>query len=303
MAGAHDLHEDARKDGGQPNDSLFAVRTVLPSLIVLFAVIATGYLILDRLSMMDERMAGSDARIEQLADQADRAVVAANSAVETADTALTRAEGAEQNAAEAALTREAALESRRAAEAMAAEAEAMAAEAEEVARVATEEAGRARADLERLEQERQEELDRLQAALGAIVETRRTALGLVMNFGSDAIEFGFDIADLSGEDRELLSRVAGILLTSSGFSVAVYGHTDDVGTDEYNQTLSERRARSVRDYLVEAGVSPDIVSTLGYGKSSPRVEGTTPEARAMNRRVEIAIIDVNLGPARAIAEP
>ncbi len=296
MAGAHDLHEDARKDGGQPNDSLFAVRTVLPSLIVLFAVIATGYLILDRLSMMDERMAGSDARIEQLADQADRAVVAANSAVETADTALTRAEGAEQNAAEAALTREAALESRRAAEAIAAE-------AEEVARVATEEAGRARADLERLEQERQEELDRLQAALGAIVETRRTALGLVMNFGSDAIEFGFDIADLSGEDRELLSRVAGILLTSSGFSVAVYGHTDDVGTDEYNQTLSERRARSVRDYLVEAGVSPDIVSTLGYGKSSPRVEGTTPEARAMNRRVEIAIIDVNLGPARAIAEP
>ena len=296
MAGAHDLHEDARKDGGQPNDSLFAVRTVLPSLIVLFAVIATGYLILDRLSMMDERMAGSDARIEQLADQADRAVVAANSAVETADTALTRAEGAEQNAAEAALTREAALESRRAAEAIAAE-------AEEVARVATEEAGRARADLERLEQERQEELDRLQAALGAIVETRRTALGLVMNFGSDAIEFGFDIADLSGEDRELLSRVAGILLTSSGFSVAVYGHTDDVGTDEYNQTLSERRARSVRDYLVEAGVSPDIVSTLGYGKSSPRVEGTTSEARAMNRRVEIAIIDVNLGPARAIAEP
>ena len=296
MAGAHDLHEDARKDGGQPNDSLFAMRTVLPSLIVLFAVIATGYLILDRLSMMDERMAGFDGRIEQLADQAERAVVAANSAVETADTALTRAEGAEQNAAEAALTREAALESRRAAEAMAAE-------AEEVARVATEEAGRARADLERLEQERQEELDRLQAALGAIVETRRTALGLVMNFGSDAIEFGFDIADLSGEDRELLSRVAGILLTSSGFSVAVYGHTDDVGTDEYNQTLSERRARSVRDYLVEAGVSPDIVSTLGYGKSSPRVEGTTPEARAMNRRVEIAIIDVNLGPARAIAEP
>ena len=296
MAGAHDLHEEARKDGGQPDDSLFAMRTVLPSLIVLFAVIATGYLILDRLSMMDERMAGFDGRIEQLADQAERAVVAANSAVESADTALTRAEGAEQNAAEAARTREAALESRRAAEAMAAE-------AEEVARVATEEAGRARADLERLEQERQEELDRLQAALGAIVETRRTALGLVMNFGSDAIEFGFDSADLGGEDRELLSRVAGILLTSSGFSVAVYGHTDDVGTDEYNQTLSERRARSVRDYLVEAGVSPDIVSTLGYGKSSPRDEGTTPEARAMNRRVEIAIIDVNLGPARAIAEP
>ena len=185
MAGVNGLNEEARKDGGRPNDSLFAVRTVLPSLIVLFAVIAIGYLILDRLSTMDERMAGFDAGIEQLADQAERAVVAANSAREAADTALTRAAGAEQNAAEAARTREAALESRRVAEAMAAE-------AEEVARVATEEAGRARADLERLEQERQEELDRLQAALGAIVETRRTALGLVMNFGSDAIEFGFD---------------------------------------------------------------------------------------------------------------
>ena len=296
MASDHDLNREVPRNGGQPNDSRFVLGTVLPSLIVLFAVIAIGYLMLDRLSMIDERMAGFDARIEQLADRAELAVAAANSARDVADTALTRAAGAEQNAAEAARTREVAVESRQAAEAMAAE-------AEEVARAATEEASRARADLERLEQERQEELDRLQAALGAIVETRRTALGLVMNFGSDAIEFGFDSADLGGEDRELLSRVAGILLTSSGYSVAVYGHTDDVGTDEYNQTLSERRARSVRDYLVEAGVSPDIVSTLGYGKSSPRVEGTTPEARAMNRRVEIAVIDVNLGPAQAIGEP
>lgn len=303
MPDTHGPREESRTDGRQRNISLSLARTVLPSLIVLLAVFAIGTLILDRLSMMDERLTEFDGRVEQLADQAGGAVAAANSAQETADTALTRATGAEQNAAEAARTREAALESQQVAESAAAAAEATAAAAEEVARLATEEAGRARADLERLEQERQEELDRLQAALGAIVETRRTALGLVMNFDSEAIEFAFDRADLGGEDRELLSRVAGILLTSSGFSVAVYGHTDDVGSDEYNQTLSEQRARSVRDYLVEAGVSPDTVSTLGYGKSSPRVEGTTSEARAKNRRVEIAIIDVNLGAARPIDEP
>ena len=74
----------------------------------------------------------------------------------------------------------------------------------------------------------------------------------------------------------------------------VYGHTDDVGSEAYNQTLSEQRANSVRDYLAEAGIDPAIISTEGYGKSSPRVAGTSAEARAKNRRVEIGIVDVTI---------
>ena len=76
---------------------------------------------------------------------------------------------------------------------------------------------------------REAEVDRLEAALGQIAETRRTALGLVMNLGSDHLKFEFNKADLQPEDRELLSRIAGILMTSHDYTISVNGHTDDVG--------------------------------------------------------------------------
>jgi len=116
----------------------------------------------------------------------------------------------------------------------------------------------------------------------------------VMNLGENAIQFDFDRATLRAENRELLSRIAGVLLTAKGYSIYVYGHTDDIGSDEYNLDLSQRRARAVRDYLVEAGLNSSIITTRGYGKSSPRVLATTQEARAKNRRVEIGIVDVSL---------
>ena len=300
MGGSNDLSGDnVSRNSKSVHDSRW--HTLLPSLIMLIAVIAIGYLILERMSTLTVRIEEINQQVEEVGLQADLAATVAIGAQDAANTALDRAVGAEENAAEAARGRDAAAVARRRAEEATAEAESVAAEAETAAALATAEAGRVRADLERVERERQEELDRLQDALGAIVETRRTALGLVMSLGSDAIEFAFDRADLAADDRELLSRITGVLMTSTGFSVAVYGHTDDVGSAKYNQELSERRARAVRDYLVEAGVNSEIVSTLGYGQSSPRVEGTTNEARARNRRVEIAIIDVNLGSAREVS--
>lgn len=152
-------------------------------------------------------------------------------------------------------------------------------------------AATAQEELEQIQEARRQELNRLQDALGRIVETRRTAIGLVMNLGSDAIQFDFDQAALKPENRELLSRIAGILMTAEGYRIHVGGHTDHVGTEEYNQRLSERRAQSVHDYLIEAGISPDIITLKGYGKTNPLVEGTDPAARARNRRVEIGIID------------
>ena len=137
-------------------------------------------------------------------------------------------------------------------------------------------------------------VDNLEEALSQVAETRRTALGLVMNLGSDYLKFDFDKAELHPSDRELLSRVAGILLTSPDYSVSVNGHTDDVGTEEYNQQLSERRAQAVRDYLVKAGLPPAILSVTGHGKKRPLLPGSSEKARAKNRRVELGIVNTRI---------
>ena len=124
-----------------------------------------------------------------------------------------------------------------------------------------------------------------------------------MNLGSEAVEFDFDKATLRTENRELLSRIAGVLLTSKGYRVQIHGHTDDIGSGEYNQRLSERRADAVRNYLVDAGIDPAIVSTKGHGKTRPVVPGNNSNDRAKNRRVEIGIIDTTINYGQVVADP
>src|SRR5206468_666089 len=119
-----------------------------------------------------------------------------------------------------------------------------------------------------------------QQALGQIAETRRTAMGLVMTLDSKSIRFDFDKANITPEYRDILNRIAGILMTLKGYTIAVYGYTDDIGTQTYNLQLSHRRAEAVRDFLVQAGISPTIMSTKGFGKSDPRVPGGSEQARA-----------------------
>ncbi|HUU14136.1 MAG TPA: OmpA family protein [Terriglobia bacterium] len=226
-------------------------------------------------------------RVDRFSRQAEESVKKVEAVSERSEEALIRASQAEENALQAAHARELAERAR--------------AEFERIAESARQEAQVAREEVERVRKEREAELDRMQKALSQIAETRRTALGLVMNLGEDTLRFDFDKATLRPENRELLSRIAGVLLTSRGYRIDVFGHTDDIGTEEYNLRLSQRRAQSVRNYLVEAGVDPEIISTKGFGKSSPRAPGTAPAARAANRRVEIAIVDSvieMLGPAR-----
>lgn len=158
------------------------------------------------------------------------------------------------------------------------------------------------AELERLRAQRNAEMNRIQRALNRIAETRRTKDGVVVNLGSDTIKFDFDRAEIKPEYREILSRIAGVLLTAGGYRVQIYGHTDDVGTEDYNQGLSERRAKAVRDYLVEAGIDTDIVTIKGFGKTNPLVPGDSSDARAKNRRVEIGIIDTVVR-YESVAEP
>ena len=111
--------------------------------------------------------------------------------------------------------------------------------------------------------EREAELAQLQQALGQIAETRRTAMGLVMTLDSKSIRFDFDKANVKPEYRDILNRIAGILMTLKGYTIAVYGYTDDVGTQTYNLQLSQHRAEAVRDFLVQTGISPTIMSTKG----------------------------------------
>ncbi len=214
------------------------------------------------------------------------------------DARTVQAEAAARQAMERAAAAEtaarAAAEGRQTAEAKTADAVKEAEAAHQEASTANEAAARAQAEAQRIRAQAEAEVNRLQAALGQIAETRRTALGLVMSLGSDHLKFEFDKADLRPEDRELLSRVAGILLTSHDYTISVNGHTDDVGSAEYNQKLSLRRAEAVRDYFVKGGLAPGILSVQGYGKTLPLVRGTSEVARAKNRRVELGIVNTRI---------
>ncbi|MDX1631902.1 MAG: OmpA family protein [Thermoanaerobaculia bacterium] len=234
------------------------------------------------------RAEAQEDRAEEAEDLARRLATRARQAEERARSARGEAETARERAEEATRAQRQAAERSEAAILEATRAEQQAQESRE--------------RLKELREQRQRDLDRLERSLGRIAETRRTALGLVMNLG-DAIEFDFDRTSLRPENRELLSRIAGVLLTAEGFGIQVYGHTDDVGTAEYNQELSERRAQAVRNYLVEAGIDEDLISTKGFGKAVPLVEGTDPEARQRNRRVEIAVVETSGSlPAEFVAE-
>ncbi|MCX8051094.1 MAG: OmpA family protein [Chlorobi bacterium] len=102
--------------------------------------------------------------------------------------------------------------------------------------------------------------------------------------------FDFDKADLKEESLPELDLAAEFLKEHPTVRVRIEGHTDDVGTDDYNLQLSKRRADAVKTYLVSKGVDEKRIMTVGYGKSRPKVKDTTPEARAQNRRVEMKIV-------------
>jgi outer membrane protein OmpA-like peptidoglycan-associated protein len=86
-----------------------------------------------------------------------------------------------------------------------------------------------------------------------------------------------------------MAKVSGILLAYPGLKIQLEGHTDSVGSDEYNQKLSEERAEAVREYLVSQGVPGDTVTAAGFGKSKPVADNSTAQGRQQNRRVEMVV--------------
>jgi outer membrane protein OmpA-like peptidoglycan-associated protein len=163
--------------------------------------------------------------------------------------------------------------------------------AERASAIAEADAARTQAGLDNLRAARRHELDRMRDALAQIVETERTPLGMVMRLGEDALRFGFDDTEVREQDRELLSRIVGVLLASRGYRLYVDGHTDDQGPAVYNQDLSQRRAASVRAYFTAAGIPEELIEARGFGESNPRQSGSSIEAKRANRRVEIGIVD------------
>jgi outer membrane protein OmpA-like peptidoglycan-associated protein len=134
---------------------------------------------------------------------------------------------------------------------------------------------------------------RLSAQLNTILQTRETARGLIVSM-SDVL---FDTGKFSLKPgaREKLAKVAGILLAYPGLSIEVGGYTDNVGTDDMNQTLSENRARSVRDYLVQQGVLTNSVSSKGFGNTLPVASNDNSAGRQQNRRVELLVSGEAIG--------
>jgi len=166
-----------------------------------------------------------------------------------------------------------------------ADAAAAKAQAEADALKAKEEAAKAEAERAR------KAADDLRAQLldqfNRILETRETPRGLVVNLGDVLFDTGK--YGLRPEAKEKLAKLSGIVLAHPGLNLAVEGHTDSVGSDKMNQTLSEKRAESVRSYLLDQGLAQDSVSSQGFGKSTPVADNTTAAGRRKNRRVEIIV--------------
>lgn len=121
------------------------------------------------------------------------------------------------------------------------------------------------------------------------VSVTRSGNQIVLNMPGN-VTFASNSGDINANFYEVLNSVAVVLNEYKKTTVDVVGHTDNVGSDAYNQQLSERRARSVAEYLVSQGVMADRLLLAGRGKSDPIASNDTPEGRAQNRRVTIQII-------------
>jgi outer membrane protein OmpA-like peptidoglycan-associated protein len=233
-----------------------------------------------------DRAAADAAR---LAAQNER--LAAERQREEADRASREAQAA---ALEAQRARAAAEEHRAAALKAQAEAEQRQAAALQQQQVAEAESARNRAAAAALDQRLQQALrdrEELRASLlqqlNVILETRDTARGLVVNLSD--VTFSSGQATLVASAREKLARVSGILAGHPTLRLEIEGHTDSVGSDALNQSLSERRAETVRGYLVQQGVPTGSVTAVGFGKTRPVASNDSAEGRQLNRRVELVV--------------
>lgn len=129
------------------------------------------------------------------------------------------------------------------------------------------------------------------------LKAKQTDRGVVLTMGD--VLFGFGKADLSPGATRSIDKLAVFLEQHQNRNLLIEGHTDNVGSDEYNRALSEKRAQAVQDHLVARGVSPERIAIKGYGKQYPEAPNDTPSGRQQNRRVEIVILNEGVAPDTA----
>jgi outer membrane protein OmpA-like peptidoglycan-associated protein len=168
-----------------------------------------------------------------------------------------------------------------------AEAEAARAAAQAQQQQAQAEAERQKAAADEAIRQKEEMRARLLKQLNQVLETRDTARGLIVSMPDVLFDFGK--YTLKPEARERLARISGIVLAYPDLRLEIDGYTDSIGSDEFNQTLSDKRAATVRDYLVSSNVPMNSVVARGLGKSNPIAPNTTAAGRKMNRRVELIV--------------
>jgi len=196
------------------------------------------------------------------------------------------ADQAQQAAAQAQLDAQQQAARRAQADAAAADAEARAAAAKTAQQAAEQSAAQAALQA-------QQSRERLKQQLNQVLQTTETARGLIVNMPD--VLFDFNKYTLKPEAREKLAKVSGILLAYPDLKTQVEGYTDSIGSDEYNQKLSEERAGSVRTYLVGESVLDANVTAMGFGKTRPIADNSTNQGRAQNRRVELVVSGAAIG--------
>jgi outer membrane protein OmpA-like peptidoglycan-associated protein len=149
------------------------------------------------------------------------------------------------------------------------------------------EADRARHAEEEAVRQKEEMRARLLRQLNQVLETKDTVRGLIVSMPDVLFDSGQ--YTLKPVARERLARISGIVLAYPDLRLEIEGHTDSIGSEEFNQSLSEKRAASVRDYLVDAGVPISNVIARGFGKTRPVADNTSGEGRKLNRRVEMIV--------------
>jgi outer membrane protein OmpA-like peptidoglycan-associated protein len=149
----------------------------------------------------------------------------------------------------------------------------------------------------RAEREREETRARLMTQLNQVLQTRDTARGLIV-YMSDVL-FDLNRATLKPGAQLRLAKVAGIIQAYPDLRLSIEGFTDSTGSEEYNQKLSEKRAQTVRDFLVAQGVNQQNISAQGFGEQNPVATNSTASGRQMNRRVDLVVSGESIQSAKS----
>jgi outer membrane protein OmpA-like peptidoglycan-associated protein len=258
----------------------------------------------EKMEITDAREAverAEDARIASLRKQAaeekaatiaakDKAQADAAKSQQDAAQSQLQAQQSQMQAQQAQLQAEQAQAAKAQADAARAQAEAEAAEAKAKAAEANKSAESAEAVREKLRQQ-----------LNSVLATSESARGLIVNM-SDVL-FNTGQYTLKPATQISLAKVAGILLAYPGLQVQVEGFTDSVGSDAFNQTLSDKRAETVKDFLIAQGVPQNNITSKGFGKNNPVADNSTAGGRTQNRRVNMVVSGDAIGVTESANTP